>query len=213
MTRPIAHRPAPARIMQDEDGAALVELAIVLPVFLLLVFGLIDFGRMGFETVMAEKATDMAVRLAATRPPACTGVPETNARGPVAVGAVPPHYGTSCNAGSDVCADAGTVSCIGDPANATVLEIWDRIAGLMPSNATPANLRFSYAYDEDLGFLGGPYVPVVTVEITDLQFRFASPLGALAALAGGASAIGSTAPFPAMSVSLPAEDLAQGNNG
>ena len=205
--------------VRDESGTTLVELAIVLPVFLLLFFGLIDFGRMGAEFVMAEKATQLAARLAAVRPAACPGVPTSNTRGSL-TGASLPRFGTNCTAVANLCANPGTVTCAGDinpinPNNTTDIEIWTAIAALMPTTATPANLRFSYAYDPKLGFLGGPYVPVVTVEIQNLNFQFATPLSGLAALAGagGAPTPGATLPFPPMSVSLPAEDLAQGNNG
>jgi len=43
------------KFARDMGGTTLVELAIVLPIFLLIFFGLIDFGRMGAEYVMAEK--------------------------------------------------------------------------------------------------------------------------------------------------------------
>ncbi len=202
-------------LIRDDSGAALVELAIVLPLFLLLLFGLIDFGRLGFETVMAEKAMDRAARIAATRPAACPGVPNFNLRGTVPANTVPPRFGTSCSSGATICANPGAIVCTGVATNPTVAEIWTGIAPLMPHGATVSNLRFSYTFDRNLGFLGGPYVPVVTVELQNLSFQFVSPLGGLAALAGatGTSNLGAPRPFPSMSVSLPAEDLAQGNDG
>ena len=60
-------------LCRDESGTTLVELAIVLPVFLLLFLGLIDFGRLGQEYVMAEKAMQLAARTAVVRPAACAG--------------------------------------------------------------------------------------------------------------------------------------------
>ena len=207
-------------LVRDESGTTLVELAIVLPVFLLLFFGLIDFGRMGAEYVMADKATQLAARLAAVRPAACAGVPNANLRGAVPINTVPPRFGTNCSAGATICTNPGTITCAGDinpanPNNTTDIEVWTAVSALLPTTATPANLRFSYAYDPNMGFLGGPYVPVVTVEIQNLNFQFATPLSGLAALAGagGAPTPGPTLPFPPMSVSLPAEDLAQGTNG
>ncbi len=201
-------------LVRDESGTTLVELAIVLPVFLLLFFGLIDFGRMGAEYVMADKATQLAARLAAVRPAACAGVPPFNVRGTL-TGTGLPRFGTNCTAVANLCTNPGTITCTGNLANPTVAEIWTATSALLPTTATPANLRFSYAYDPKLGFLGGPYVPVVTVEIQNLNFQFATPLSGLAALAGagGAPTPGPTLPFPPMSVSLPAEDLAQGTNG
>ncbi len=202
-------------LLRDDSGAALVELAIVMPLFLLLFFGLIDFGRLGFETVMAEKAMDRAARIAAVRPAACPGVPNFNVRGTVPVNTVPPRFGTSCGSGATVCANPGTISCTAAVSNPTASEIWTGIAPLMPHGATVANIRLSYTFDSNLGFLGGPYVPVVTVELQNLGFQFLTPLGGLSALvdANGTRALAVSRPFPSMSVSLPAEDLAQGNSG
>jgi len=200
---------------QDEKGATLVEFAVVLSIFLLLFFGLIDFGRLGFHYVNAEKAMQVAARVSAVRPPACPGVPLINARGPTPGGTLPPDFGTSCRAGGNICANVGTISCSGSAANPTANEIWGLIAGALPNDAAVGNLKFSYTYDNNLGFLGGPYVPVVTVELQNLDFKFVSPLGTLAGLAGATASpsLGADIPFPPMSVSLPAEDLALGENG
>ena len=203
------------RAARDESGTTLVELAVVLPLFLLLFLGTIDFGRMGAEYVMAEKAMQMAARIAAVRPAACTGVPLTHTRGTGTIAGVPPRFGEACAAGINFCVNPGTQTCTAVATNATATEIWTRIRPLMPTHATIANLRYSYSSDPQLGFLGGPYVPIVTVEIQNLNFQFATPLGALAALAGTNSndVPGATLPFPRMSTSLPAEDLALGNAG
>lgn len=201
--------------IKDESGTTLVELAVVLPVFLLVFLGLIDFGRLGQEYVMAEKAMQLAVRTAVVRPAACPGVPNVNLRGAVPVNTIPPRFGTMCAAGATVCVNPGTISCAGNLTNATVAEIWAGVSPILPIHATPANLQFTYAFDSNLGFLGGPYVPIVTVEITNLGFNFVTPLGALAGMTGANTAAmpASTIPFPAMSVSLPAEDLSLGENG
>lgn len=210
MTGPRHSRMTFRRFACDEGGTTLVELAVVLPIFLLLFLGLIDFGRVGSEYVMAEKAMQLAARMAAVRPAACTGVPPTNLRG----SDLTPHFGAACSAGANICLNAGTQTCAGVATNATATEIWAAIQPLMPTHAAIANIRYSYAYDPKLGFLGGPYVPMVTVEIQNLNFQFATPLSALASVAGSnVAAPGATLPFPSMSTSLPAEDLALGNNG
>ncbi|MFD1156584.1 TadE/TadG family type IV pilus assembly protein [Roseovarius aestuarii] len=202
------------RFRQNEDGATLVEMAFVLPIFLLLFFGMIDFGRMAFHYVTVEKAMYNAARLATVRPPACPGVPVFNARGTTTV-TPPPDFGSSCSAGANICANPGTITCSGSAANQTASEIWTMVQGAFPNDATIANLSFRYDYDSNLGFLGGPYVPVVTIEVQNLDFNFVSPLGNLAALAGGNAppGLGADVIFPAMSVSMPGEDLAMGNNG
>lgn len=200
--------------LRSEDGTALVEFAIVLPVFLLLFFTLIEFGRLGAEYVMADKAMQRAVRIAAVRPPVCGGVPTFNPRGSVPVGTTPPKFGTACTAGSTVCASPAAAVCTGTAAHPTVAEIWTAISPLLPPNATEQNLSFGYSYDPALNFLGGPYVPNVTVELTGLTFQFVVPLGPLAAVAGSTGAAPpNSLPFPAMRMTLPGEDLDQGNNG
>lgn len=209
-----AQRGAIARFLRDQNGATLPELAMVMPLFLLIFMGMIDFGRMAFHYVAAERAMNIASRVAAVRPPVCAGVPETHVR-PSTVSGTPPEFGTSCRAGAGICADPGTVSCSGTATSATATEIWALVQGAMPVSADVSNLSFSYAYDSNLGFLGGPYVPVVTVGLQNVDFEFLTPLGGLVALTGAAAdpSLAATVPFPPMSVSLPGEDLAQGSSG
>ncbi len=203
-----------AGFWRDETGTTLVELAFVIPLFLLLFFGLIDFGRMGAEYVMADKAMQIATWIAVVRPPACAGVPATNLRGTVPANTTPPRFGTHCSANGWICA-APSASCTGTAANPTVNEIWAAVAPLMPAGSSTANLRFRNNFDANLNFLGGPYVPVVTVELVNLNFSFVTPLGNLARLATGnpGAGLAASVPFPAMSMSLPGEDLALGENG
>lgn len=200
--------------LRVEDGGVLVEFGVVLSIFLLLVFGLIDFSRMGFSYVMAGKAADRAVRMAVVRPPACDGLPEANDRGTLQGGTEEYKYGASCSVDSNLCANPGLVSCSANSGNATAIDIWTAVQSIMPSNATAANLLISYEFTPDMGFLGGPYTPIVTVEIQNLNFEFVTPLGALATLAGatGQSGLGTDFAFPGMSASLPAEALFDGAN-
>ena len=58
------------RFLREDAGTTLVEFAIVLPLFLLLFLGLIDFGRRGQEYVITETPMQLAARRAAGRPPA-----------------------------------------------------------------------------------------------------------------------------------------------
>lgn len=214
MKNPRKMQNAARDLVEAEDGTTLVEFAIVMPIFLLILFALIDFGRLGYEYVMAQKAMQMAARIAIVRVPACANVPVVNTPGAVPAGTSAPHYGTNCSTAATVCASPATVACDGSSANATSAEIWAAISPLMPSGSTQANLRFSYAFNSDFGFLGGPYVPMVTVQLQNLNFQFVSPLGALAALAGAVGGgLPQTLVFPTMSVSLPGEDLAAGVDG
>lgn len=202
------------RFGDDDSGTTLVEFAVVFVIFLVLMFALVDFGRMAYRFVVADKAMQIAARVATVRPAACPGVPELYGRGSSTVN--PPYrFGTSCNEDTGICENPGTITCAGDASNPTAVEVWNRIQPLMPTDAGIGNLRFRYDHDANLGFLGGPYTPIVTVELQNLDFRFIHPLGSLIALTGATATItdGLTIPFPTMSVSLPGEDLAQGTNG
>jgi Flp pilus assembly pilin Flp len=202
---------------RDESGAALVEFAVVAVVFFLVFFALIDFGRIGFVNVMGNKATEMATRIAIVRPPVCAGVPEVHERGP-AQGFIPPRFGTSCRAATGVCLNVAPVTCLGSDAAeglglATANEIFDRVRPLIPADATLANFRFTYSFDARLGFLGGPYNPVVTVDFQAPPFGFISPIGGLTALASPGTDIGDPIFTPSFSVSMPGEDLMHGTGG
>lgn len=198
---------------RDEAGTTVVEFAIAFVTFIVIFFALIDFGRMAFHYVVAEKAMHRAARIAVVRPPACPGVPTVNAR-PGTVPTPAPVFGAKCSI-AGACADVGVQQCTGTATNATASEIWAAVSPILPNDATIANLRFSYAYDSQMGFLGGPYVPNVTVELTGLQFRFATGLSGLVGLMGAAPGpgLGPNIPFPPLSVSMPGEDLALGTAG
>ena len=204
-----------ALLRTNQAGATLVEFAIVLSLFLLIFFGLIDFGRLAYNLVVSERAMHAAARIAAVRPAACAGVPESVDRDADADGQI--DYGTSCSAdGGGFCENPGQVTCTGNAANATASEIWALVERSVPAGTSISNLRFTYDYDPRLVFLGGPYVPVVTVELDGVTFDFVTPLSALAGMAGSTAengVIDGTIEFPGMSVSLPGEDLAQGENG
>ncbi|MFT4706190.1 MAG: Flp pilus assembly protein TadG [Reinekea sp.] len=199
------------RFMRDESGAAMVEFAMVVSVFFLMVFQIIDFGIFTSNNLMAEKSTQIATRVATVRPAACAGLPDRYAIGTASPA---PRYGTSCGAVLNACAMPATVSCAGGAGNTTANEIWTRIAPTMPSGTTISDLTFIYSADPNLGYLGGPYVPLVTVELTLPAFQLSFPIGALANLAGGGSGGFSGQPqYRVFSITLPGEDLATGTNG
>lgn len=203
------------RFGRADDGSTLMEVAIVVPAFMLIYFGLIDFGRYSFHLVTSERAIHVAARLAAVRPPACAGVATVNRLGPLDNNITPPRFGTNCSALANLCSDPGDVSCTGSGESATATEIWALIEDALPPATTIGDLTFTYTHDANLGFLGGPYVPRVTVTLAASDFTFVSPLGTLVALTGSQTqtAPGSTLAFPSISVSLPAEDMARGNLG
>jgi Flp pilus assembly protein TadG len=222
-----------SRFHRSERGTTLVEFAIAISLFLLIFFAVLDFGRLAYNWVMAEKAMQTAARIAAVRPAVCAGVPEVNLRADAFDDTVP--SGTLCRAQPGVCQAATPAPCTLAGANggsseavATASEIWTAVRPFLPENATNANVLLRYDYSEDLGFLGGPYTPLITAELVgaagdggsfgDFRFTFITPLSALAATAGasdttGVPSEGASIPFPAVSATIPAEDLNLGGRG
>lgn len=222
-----------SRFRADERGTTMVEFAIAISLFLLIFFAVLDFGRLAYNWVMAEKAMQIAARIAAVRPPVCSGVPATNQRTDPFDDSLP--SGTTCRAAPGLCLAVNPTPCTlagadgGNPeAVATASEIWTAVRPLLPDNATNGNVLLRYNFDPALGFLGGPYTPLITAELVgsgnqngsfgDFRFTFITPLSALAAAAGasdtsGVPGEGATIPFPAISSTIPAEDLNLGGRG
>jgi Flp pilus assembly protein TadG len=214
---------------RDETGTTLVELAICISLFLLILFAIIDFSRLGYNWVVAEKAMQRGVRIAAVRPPVCSGLPAVHFASSANIGSY--SAGTLCLTDGGICAPAFAQCLLSAPASgdafATATEIWNALEPLMPQGTTRANIQMSYNYDPRLGFLGGPYVPIITARIVgaanadsetgydELPFQFVTPLSALAAQAGASDVTGipGSIPFPGIEVTLPAEDMNQGMQG
>jgi hypothetical protein len=86
---------APATRRQGQDGQGLVELALVLPVFMLVLFGLFDVGKLVYTNSALSQAAREGTRLAAAEA-AWIGVP-----GSACVG--DPSGITSARPGAHVC--------------------------------------------------------------------------------------------------------------
>ena len=219
---------------RDETGTTMVEFAICISLYLLIFFAVLDFGRLAYNWVMAGKAMQRAARIASVRAPICTGVPSTNLRADITDTTFP--SGTVCRASAGLCFAVNPAPCTLSNANAanpeavqTASEIWTAVRPMLPDNATNANVLIRYEFDPQLGFLGGPYTPLITAELVgpasdsgeafgDFTFTFVTPLSALAAASGAQNANdipaeGATIPFPAISTTLPAEDLNVGGRG
>lgn len=197
---------------RQERGGALVELGLVVPLFLVLVFGILEFGRLYWSTTMSQKAMQKAARMATVGPPLCGAMPSTH--GLAGTAPADTRFGALCRSGGICSTPSLPAPCQLNTATGYGGRIWNEIEMLLPPGATAANVQITYSHDSRLGFLGGPYTPVVTAELVNLTFDFILPLGPLVALAASDPAIATTSPnsitLPAMSTSVPAEDLAAG---
>lgn len=99
------------RPARGEEGAAAVELAIVLPMLLLLVFGLIDFGRMIQQQIQLTEAVREGARVGAV----LGTVADQKAKVAKILGtSITPTYTTTavCTASSAATADAQVTATI-----------------------------------------------------------------------------------------------------
>lgn len=197
---------------RQEEGSVLAEFAIVLPLFLILLMAVIDFGQIYLRWILAEKATAIAARIAVVRPPICPGVPTFNDRTQGIPKTSP--FGTACTESFfGLCEDPGTISCTGDDAVGDTFDsLFGAVADLLPAPVGPENILFTYSF-ANLGFLGGPYVPLVSVELVgDVDVSFVTPLGPLLQAFNGGGVLENPR-LPPMRATLPAEDLLEGGPG
>lgn len=194
-------------LVRDERGGPLAEFALVIGLLFVVGIFIFEITRFSMRAAMAEYATQLAVRIAAVRPPICPGVPDFNER----AGGSTARFGTMCSDPSAPCAAVATQTCAGTAGNPVVDEIFGTIRPLLPVGATPADLQFQYE-STGLGFLGGPYVPMTSVSLQNLQHDFILPLGQLFGPWGGVGGSGTVALGP-LTATMPGEDLNVGTGG
>jgi Flp pilus assembly protein TadG len=169
-------------IIRDESGGPAAEFALVLPVTLLFLFGIIDVGRFLWEYNQAEKATQMGARYAVATDVVSRGLSTYS----FATGCSIPQ-GAPINAtqfASSVCTSTQctvTASCSGIPTgsaaaayNATAFNgIVDRMR-MFKSDIASANVTVTYT-NSGLGYAGDPngldVAPLTTVRVSGLQFN------------------------------------------
>ena len=201
-------RSAIKRLLGDERGGPLAEFALVIGLLFVFAIFVFEITRFYMRAAMAEYASHLAVRVAAVRPAICPGVPDVNER---AAGS-PARFGTMCSDPSAPCAVVATQTCAGIAGNPVVDEIFGIVQPLLPNGATPGDLQFSYEAS-NLGFLGGPYVPMTSVRLQNLEHEFILPIGQLFAPWGGGGGGDGTIPLGPMTATMPGEDLNTGTGG
>jgi hypothetical protein len=164
----------------DNSGAGAAEFALVLPLLLLMLFGIIDGGRFLWEVNQAEKATQMGARTAVVTDVLSSGLRNEDYVGQT-IGGVTLTQGDLIPASALGTLTCGRTSCICTgtcPAPGTVDSVsFDRIVQVMQNmkpDITASNVTVSYR-GSGLGFAGDPngmeIAPLVTVELSGLQFR------------------------------------------
>jgi len=202
----------PRHLLADARGASAAEFALVLPLLLLLLFGIVDGARFAWEFNRAEKATQAGARVAVVTDPIPGGLAATDYVGQT-IGGVTLTQGDLIPAGAlgrITCSKTAGVlscSCTTAPCPATLTPIQSSGFDLMATrmrgmyaDIADSNIRVEYS-GSGLGFAGDPngmeIAPIVTISVTGLQFR---PIASR--FFGGTAGIA----MPAFRTSLTAED-------
>jgi len=101
----------PFHLLRDEHGASLVELALLLPIFLVLVFGAVDFGRAFYLSTELSGAVHAAAVYGAQNPTDITGMQDTaqfDAPDVPGLSVGTPTYGCECADGTLFSASCAT---------------------------------------------------------------------------------------------------------
>jgi len=167
------------RLVRDRNGASAAEFALVSPLLIFLLLGIIDVGRFMWEYNRAEKATQMGARLAVVTDPVLNGLYtySFSISGGIAQGsAVPTANFTSASCTDTACTCVATAGgfCGTTSFNSTAFtRLVTRMHSMYPA-ISAANVRVDYK-NVGLGFAGdpdGPDVsPLVTVRLTGLNFH------------------------------------------
>jgi Flp pilus assembly protein TadG len=192
-------------LLSDTRAASAAEFALVLPLLILLLFGVIDAGRFMWEYNRAEKATQAGARMAVVTNVVAQGIASTKFAGQtfggvtltqgdrVPASALPTVScnNSSCSCGSCITGIPGTYD------SAAFSAVVQRMQYMMPA-IQASNVIIEYR-GSGLGFAGDPngadVSPLVTVKLTGVQFR---PLAFLTF---------TTIPMPDFATTLTAEDL------
>jgi hypothetical protein len=199
------------RLLLDRSGDSAAEFALVLPLLLILLLGMIDAGRWLWTYNKAEKATQMGARFAVVADPVAPGINSSyiGVSGLTQGDLIPASdFGkVTCTGSGTAGSVTATCTCTTTPcptlgtANGTKFQnIVDRMRVFLPE-LDYSNVTLEYS-SSGLGYAGNPggsdISPLVTVKIgtpTALQFR---PITAFLLAAMN---------MPTFTTSLTAEDL------
>jgi hypothetical protein len=197
-----------ARLARDEDGGPLVEVAIILPILILFLFGGVDFMNALYQWNAAAKAVEIGARIAAVSDPIASGltsIADNALSSGVASGGPMPEFTVECDGGASACSCAsGACDGMGAySAEAMGFLVYGRagnnectppasqyFAGMCNLHPAIAPQYVTVVYKQTgLGYAGRAFGPVPTITVslnaasskTKLPFRFFFlPLAAIA---------------------------------
>ena len=165
------------RLLSDRSGSGAAEFSLVLPLLILLLFGMIDTGRYMWEYNRAEKATMMGARFAVVTTAVATDLASASYVGNGGLTQGDPIPASAL--GVMTCASAGNCTCTTSPCTGLTRSapaftaIVNRMKLMYPP-ITEANVRVEYR-GSGLGYAGDPngmeVAPLITVRLINQQFR------------------------------------------
>ncbi|GLS36193.1 pilus biosynthesis protein TadE [Mesorhizobium tianshanense] len=177
------------RFAKSEDGATMVDMAIVSTLLFTLVLGFVDFGYALYQWNAATKAVQLGARLASISDPVATALstaaPTTTPGAPVVAAAYGP-FACTYTVGTGACTNGGAFNATnfsrifrGDTTNTD-----DNTCPTLATDQRPGMCHFFPGLRRDnvvitysatgLGYqtrLGGP-VPTITVSLQNRTFQF-----------------------------------------
>lgn len=186
--------------LRDDRAATMVEFSLIAPLLFIMTIGAVDFGAVFYQFQALNVATGMAARMAATRGPVITGIPDCGVGVTGAAGTYCSQINGSKTWGPRTCsgsATAPTPALTGAACNTTLMNrILTEMRRVYPP-LTINNLNVTYG-PSGLGFVGlGKPVPTVTVTVSGVNANF------IVISAFGLNAI----TLPPFTTTLTAEDL------
>lgn len=177
------------RFLFDRTATSAAEFAMVLPIALLLLFGIIDVGNYAWELNKYEKATQMGTRFAVVTEAVTSGLASTSTYSYVGVSACDNGSGgtTACTPGDRILASAlGTITCTSSTCTCTgtcptgsttrVAARFDALlAHMRRFQPTIAANELQVEYrGSGIGYAGDPrkpeIAPVVTVRVNNASY-------------------------------------------
>jgi hypothetical protein len=196
------------RLLVDSHGDVLVGFILIVGLLFSLFFAGVGFFLLLSWLQFTEMAAQAGVRTAVVSSPAVAGLPPFIEPHPANGGLL----GQNCRANPSPCKSLPPLTCTGTACTETEFRhIAERMQQIFPV-IQDSNIRITYA-DSGLGYVGGPPVPLVTVEVVDLEIPVIGAIIDLAlGLVGGAAGQGgctvnNVPAFCPIAASMTAEDL------
>lgn len=162
-------------LLTDRRGASAAEFALVLPLLLILLFGIIDAGRYAYSFNRAEKATQVGARFAVVTAPVAPGLAafDFTTTGIAAGDPIPATALSPVTCASTGCTCTGTCPTGVGAVTGSWTQLLARMKAIDPE-ISDTNVRVIYS-GSGLGFAGDPtgmnISPLVTVSLSGMTFK------------------------------------------